>query len=370
MVNDFRRDHSFRIPRPDQTVKYGVPNACNTCHKDKDAQWASDFIISKYGKKRADHFSDHLLKGYFENINGFYEVFSNPAYPDITRATALDQYSNSLLTEKEINTMALFFKDSSALVRTQVIRALDKIGAAQWSSSVLPMLKDSVRSVRISAARYFNTIGQKPDGNKDFVNANNEYLEDLDMNADFASGQHEIALYNQANGDTDKAITAYKKALEIDNYFNMSRMNLALLYYQKGMFDQSVALYLKVIEQEPDYGYAYYLLGLLYNEKGEQDKALKYLGMASEKKPLNVNAIYNYAILLQQRQQYQKSIEAIDTGLAAFPNNERLLYGKLLAQMHLNRLNEAKTICLKLIELNPNQADYRQVMKDLNRSTK
>ena len=41
MGNDFRRDHSFRIPRPDLSVKYNTPNACNGCHKNKDSKWAS-----------------------------------------------------------------------------------------------------------------------------------------------------------------------------------------------------------------------------------------------------------------------------------------------------------------------------------------
>ena len=35
MVVDRRHDHSFRIPRPDLSVKLGTPNACNDCHADK-----------------------------------------------------------------------------------------------------------------------------------------------------------------------------------------------------------------------------------------------------------------------------------------------------------------------------------------------
>lgn len=38
MVVDPRRDHSFRIPRPDLSIKYDTPNACNKCHTNKDAQ--------------------------------------------------------------------------------------------------------------------------------------------------------------------------------------------------------------------------------------------------------------------------------------------------------------------------------------------
>jgi len=32
MLVDPRRDHSLRIPRPDLSLKLGVPNACNQCH--------------------------------------------------------------------------------------------------------------------------------------------------------------------------------------------------------------------------------------------------------------------------------------------------------------------------------------------------
>ena len=34
MVVDGRRDHSMRVPRPDESAAFGVPNACNSCHRD------------------------------------------------------------------------------------------------------------------------------------------------------------------------------------------------------------------------------------------------------------------------------------------------------------------------------------------------
>ena len=49
---DARRDHSIRIPRPDLSVKFGMPNACNRCHEDKDAQWAADAIVARKGPGR------------------------------------------------------------------------------------------------------------------------------------------------------------------------------------------------------------------------------------------------------------------------------------------------------------------------------
>jgi len=365
MGNDFRRDHSFRVPRPDQTVKYEVPNACNGCHTDKSATWAVDFINKKYGTERADHFSDHLLKGYFDDNTSFKKVFSNTKYPELSRATALNQYTNQQLSQDEFNDILVYLKDSSALVRREVIHSFDKIGIANISTHITPLLNDSIRMVRISAARYFNTIGEQSETDVNFKNANQEFLDEMDMNADFASGQHQIAIFQQTKGNIDLAIKAYQRAIEIDDNYNMSRMNLALLYYQQGIISTSEELYLKVIEQEPDFGYSYYMLGLLYNETGQIIKALEYLATACEKVPLNINAFYNYALLLQKENKNNESIEVIERALKSFPKNEKLLYVRLIGEINLKHLDKAIETCHLLIALNPNNVNYLKILDDL-----
>ena len=68
MVVDPRHDHSFRVPRPDLTVKLGVPNACTGCHGDKPAQWAAEQVQKWYGKPLAGHqqFAGALHAGHAE----------------------------------------------------------------------------------------------------------------------------------------------------------------------------------------------------------------------------------------------------------------------------------------------------------------
>ncbi|TGV04558.1 multiheme c-type cytochrome [Flavivirga rizhaonensis] len=368
MGNDFRRDHSFRVPRPDQSVKYGTPNACNGCHKDKSAEWASKFIDAKYGTKRPDHFSNYLLEGYNDNHEAFYTLISQNKFPEIARATALYQYTNNLLSRKEINDVRKFLKDSSILVRHEAVRAFEKIQDQSYHKDIEPLLKDSTRLVRIAAVKYFNSIGANMEGNSDFNKAEKEYLESLDMSADFASGQHQIAVYNEMKGYTDLAIEAYKRALEIDNRYNVSRMNLALLLYKKGNIEEAKNLYLKVIELEPDYSNSYYMLGLLFNEIGDTKNALKYLAEACDKKPVNIRAFYNYALKLQAENLNQKSIEIINKALVVFPENENLLYVKLLGEINLKHHVEAYNTCSKLIQIAPNNATYKQVFEKLKSS--
>jgi|TARA_Y100000310_G_scaffold131642_1_gene130799 hypothetical protein len=365
MGNDFRRDHSFRVPRPDQTEQYNTPNACNSCHKDKSSKWASDFIKEKYGNKRADHFSDHLLKGYFEDKSGFETVFSNKDYPEIARATAINQFINQQVPEKDVHKLIPYLGDTSALVRTETVRAIEKTGITNFSNNIIPLLNDSIRIVRISAARYFHMTGMDMSENIDFSKANKEYLKQLNSNLDFASGHHQKAVYYQAENNTELAIKSYEKSLGIDNYYNASRMNLALLYYETGRMEECEQLYLKVIEQEPDFSFSYYMLGLLYNETGNNSNALKYLALAIDKEPTTSNSFYNYALKLQEIEQYDKSVQVLDKGLKIFFNNERLLYVKLIGQLKSANTIAAYNTCLKLLEISPNNTNYLQIFQGI-----
>ncbi|UMB60303.1 tetratricopeptide repeat protein [Lutibacter sp. A80] len=365
MGNDFRRDHSFRNPRPDQTEKYGTPNACNSCHTDKSAKWAADFIREKYGEERADHFSDHLLEGFHNNKEGYETLFSNTNYPEIARATAINQYMTHQVTREDVNKLLKYLKDSSALVRNETVKALETTRSPEFSSNIAPLLNDSIRLVRISAARYFNLLGIDRLEDVAYKNATKEYLKDLNYNLDFASGNHQKAIYYQSKNNTEDAIKHYERAIEIDNYFNMSRMNLALIYYQIGRVKESEALYLKVVEQEPEFSSSYYMLGLLYNETGDTDKSMEYLELAAKKEPRNSSVFYNYALMLQKAGDNKKSLEIINSGLEFFPNTERLLYVKLLGELNLEQNSKAKATCLELLKIAPDNTDYANILKSL-----
>ena len=52
MVVDPRRDHSFRVPRPDLSVALGTPNACTGCHANRTASWAAGRVAGWGGAAR------------------------------------------------------------------------------------------------------------------------------------------------------------------------------------------------------------------------------------------------------------------------------------------------------------------------------
>ena len=50
---DGRRDHSFRVPRPDLSQLTGAPDACISCHSTESPQWAAAAIAAHTGKTKA-----------------------------------------------------------------------------------------------------------------------------------------------------------------------------------------------------------------------------------------------------------------------------------------------------------------------------
>ena len=366
MVNDFRRDHSFRNPRPDQTLLYGTTNACNSCHKDKSAQWASDFIKGKYGQIRPDHFSNSLLPALDGNLDSMQRLIATISYPEIARATAMNAYSEQIRSQNDVDFIKGFLKDTSALVRQETILALSNTGL-DMTKEFQYLLDDPIRLVRIAAARYY-VLNNIPLKNAHFEKAKTEFIKSLEVNADFASGQHQLALYYQSRGEIEASIHAYEKAIIIDNHYNMSRMNLALLVYQQGNVTYAEKLYNKVIEQEADYSYPYFMLGLLYNEEDDTKLALHYLSEASKREPFISRAYYNYALKLHETKKYELADQVLTKALEKAPEDESLLYVKVLGLIQLKDFQKAKQTIIKLIEIAPGNDSYNQLARDIENS--
>ena len=280
----------------------------------------------------------------------------------------MSHLTNYGLSEALLNNLLVYLKDSSARVRHQAVVGFEKTGMPSYATNLEPLLNDSIRQVRIAAARYFTMLNIPMIENTPFDQAQQEYVTALDVNADFAGGQHQIALYHQAKGNIDLAIEANRKSVKFDNYYNQSKMNLAFLLYQTGKIDETETLYLDVIKQEPDFSYAHYMLGLLYHELGNTTKAKQYLLSATTAQPPNENAFYNYSLILQQEGALQEAIDFLNHALVTFPNSERLLYAKLVAELNSEQPDLAKTTLSKLIELSPTNNEYQQLYNNLQTS--
>src|SRR5262249_22535519 len=157
MVIDVRRDHSFRVPRPDLSSRYGTPNACNQCHQDRTAGWAADAVAKWFGPGPAQkpHFVEAIDAGRRGSAGAealLTALVLNSAQPAIARATALTLLRD-YLSPASLGAVRAAMADSDPLVRAAALRAMEPLPPEDRARLGAAMLSDPLRSVRIEAAR-------------------------------------------------------------------------------------------------------------------------------------------------------------------------------------------------------------------------
>jgi tetratricopeptide (TPR) repeat protein len=156
---DGRRDHSFRIPRPDLFLATGAPNACTDCHTDRNSAWAAAEIAQRFpdSDRRGPHFSQtfaaarHDPAASAENLLGIAE---HDGLPGVIRASALDLLRVGA-DEAIAARAAPLIDDDDPLIRAAAIAVQRGAPPIDRVQRLVPAFEDPVRSVRIAAAREF-----------------------------------------------------------------------------------------------------------------------------------------------------------------------------------------------------------------------
>jgi tetratricopeptide (TPR) repeat protein len=370
MGNDFRRDHSFRIPRPDLSLKYGTPNACTQCHKDKDDTWAWENFQKQHGKPDSKHFSDLLAPGITNAENGLeslLELAQDTIYPEMARASAVKNLTNYLDTNT-INKMLSFLDDDSPLVRGAAIDVLGNMESNEYLNYYLPLLKDEKRTIRVRAFFALASLDeiQIPEDYKDiYYKVKKEFDVSLKMSSDFVGGRIKKANYYLKKGNLGAAIKGYESALSIDNINNIARTNLANLYYRNGDFDKAENAFKTIIEQEPDFGQTYYSYALLLAEKDKYPEAIEQMQLAIKRMPDNVRTYYNISLLYDKVNDLKNAEKYVALGLKKDPQNESLLYMLAYVYSKDNQIIKALNICKTLVDLYPSNTNYLNFFNQL-----
>jgi predicted CXXCH cytochrome family protein len=353
---DYRRDHSFRVPRPDLTIEIGSPNACNDCHSENSAAWAQEYINLWYGTKRKPHQGSVFSKAQEFNPevkDDLIRICTDDLYPEIVRATAIS-LSGNYFDSTSFNTLNNLLTDPEPLVRYYALRHLPVASIEQLKKAVIPLLYDPVRAVRGEAAMQLSIL---PDSEFDTTQlklrreATREYIDAMLYTADFAPSRHNLGIIYSNIGLTEKSLENYTKAIEIDDEFYPAKVNLAMLYNSQGLNDRALELLEEVIKQNPDLDEVYYSLGLLTAEMGMYEKAAGWLKEASVRIPERARIFYNLGLIQEYLQKFQEAEKALLWAYELEPRNPQYIYA--LAQFYVNRgENEKAEKYIKLIESN------------------
>ena len=367
---DKRADHSIRIPRPDLSVGYQTPNACNAvgCHNDKSLEWTNQNMVKWYGIKKRPHFGEIFAKGRLgdPDVHGDLIILSKDTLsPGIVRATALSLLS-SYPSKKSFSTLETALLDADPLVRQTAISTINLLLFDKDATLIFPLLYDPVKAVRIQAALSVASIKNLKltnDQKKVLDSGIKEYISTMEYSSDFPSGRYNLALMYHSLGQADKAIENYELSIKIDNLFFPAKNNLAMLYNAKGDNEKAVELFAQILKNRPQMYDIAYSLGLLLVEEKKYNEAVVYLQRAAGGLPGRARVQYNLGLLLQYLKKDKEAEEMLLKAVTLDPGSFDFLFALADHYIKRNRFDTAALVAKKMIELFPDNKTGYDILK-------
>jgi predicted CXXCH cytochrome family protein len=306
MVVHARRDHAIRIPRPDLSVKIGTPNACSSCHADRTPQWAADAIAGWYGPDRQEkaHYGEVIAAGRAGHPDAeapLAALVADASQPAIVRATALSLLGHNGPTGVAASVAAT--RDPDPAVRAAAAGSLLRVPPEARLPLVAPLLGDSIRAVRVEAARVLASV--PPDRldasqRRALDAAIAEFVAAQGASLDMPGSHLNLAVLRESRRDDAAAEAEYRTALRLDPDFTPARLNLSRLLNGLGRNGDAERVLTEGIDRVPGQGELHYSLGLLLGEEKRLPEAATALGRAADLMPDRARPRYNHALALQQ----------------------------------------------------------------------
>jgi predicted CXXCH cytochrome family protein len=372
MVVDARRDHSFRVPRPDLAKRLGTPDACTACHKDKDAAWAADAVAAWYGPERRDGVERRaralqaVRSGKATAEEQLAALAGDPAQAGIVRATALASL-REVATPASLMTVQRAVADSDPLVRRAAAELIEGLDPARRLQLGAPLLSDPVRDVRIEAGLALAGVPRQafaPEQALQLDRAVADYEAAQRVNAERPESDLNLGLLHAALGSIDKAEAAYRAAIRKDPAFVPAYVNLADLQRAQGR--SSEALLRDGVAAAPRAAALHHALGLALVREQRLGDAAAALQRAAELAPDNPRFGYVHAVAVKETEGVARALELLRSQLLRHPENRDLLLALITYSREAGDRAAALDYAERLVRLAPRDPVARQLRSELD----
>jgi predicted CXXCH cytochrome family protein len=341
---DSRRDHGFRIPRPDLTLRIGTPNACNDCHESESAAWAAEQITRWIPERPVTlpHYGELFAAARegadSRTIEGLLALVGQEGTPAIVRATALDLLAGAgsqELTEKT----APLLSDPSPLVRAAAIPLQRFASPAPAAQRIAGLLDDPARSVRIAAAR--NLLGspatQSLTGERSALRSAMREI-----------GGAALVLRNLAAAER-----AFSEAVNMDPQLGDGWIMLSRVQVARRDIDAALQTLHRAIDMMPEEGILYHTLGGVLATSGRQEDAVKWLQQAVTLMPEDSVVSGDLGVVLARLGRHREALPVLEKTLQLGEGPPNILYHLIVSQMATGNRSDAERTLLKLEILYP-----------------
>jgi predicted CXXCH cytochrome family protein len=260
------RDHTIGVPAPENTVAYGIPNACTECHANKKAAWAVD-VLAKWwpdGRRtklmeRAAAFTAARAKRP-EAVDRLIAIASDDKMGPLIQANAVGYLRDYPSPSAEAALLAAATATHAA-IRGVAISGFGQRPAPGTAvrSALLSALDDRERAVRIAALVSLINVGRgelNPTDEARFRRVGEEFAARARAFQDDAGIQRDLGFVHLLTGDVDRAADALEISLGLEANRPSTSFLFALARIGQRRLDEARALLGQVRPSDPYYGEA------------------------------------------------------------------------------------------------------------------
>jgi tetratricopeptide (TPR) repeat protein len=363
-----RHDHGLTIPDPLLTKNFGIPNACNRCHPDKDTDWSLAAVEKWYGAKmerptrqRAEWLArarqgdaaarDPLLAMVTGETNPYWQAVA---------AGLLDQWLGQPAVDAAV-TQCL--ESSNTLVRATAVRVLEPLlqqPGSTTAAGIRKLLADPSRNVRLNAAWALRTELDTDSS------AGRELLRYLAFNADQPNGQMQQGAFYCARNDLPEALKHFERSVGWDTNSAPLRHELAVALSAAGRNAEAIEELQAACRLDPHESEYFYALGLAWNEAGNPAQTIEALKTAVKLDARNARAWYNLGLAQNAASQTDAALSALAKAEAAAPEDPGIPYARATILAKVGRVEEARTAAQRALTLRPDFAEAARLLQALS----
>jgi len=373
MVIDGRRDHSFRVPRPDLAEQLGVTDACAACHADRPEGWSA-VQVRKWLGDDASGYQQFAVAfrsaqtGRADAGQQLRQLLASAEQPAIVRATAL-RHLAAYPDQASLQLAARSLRDPDPLVRLGALDALEPMPPAAKQSFLIPALDDPIRSVRTEAARQLAGVSpaELSTGQRQRLQTVlAEYVAIQNSNADRPEARMNLGILYAEAGQPDTAEGQFRAALTLQPDFEPAFVNLADLYRSVGDETQAGTVLRDGLERLPDSAALNYSMGLLTVRAAGAEAALPWLERATALAPANTRYAYVLAVALNGLGRPADAIALLEQAHADHPADADVLFA--LASYHREAGNneDALRYATDLLILQPDNPSVQALVVEMS----
>ncbi len=371
MVLDGRRDHSFRIPRPDLALQLNTPDACTACHRDKGVRWTAAKALALWPSLPAHpqwgeaiEAGRHWLPGAGDKLMA---TARDTNFPAIVRATAvelLEGYPDPNL----VPLLSRLAVDPDPLIRRATAHTLSGLDIPDRVRLAAPLLADPIRDVRLEATSTLAPVAARdldPSQRAALEVAVRERRASLASDADRSEAQYNLGVLEMARGNIGAAETAFRLAIQRDPTFGPAYLNLAEVLRGTGREAEAEKTLREALRVDAGDAPAHHALGLSLVRQGRKADALVQLEKAARLGVANPRFAYVYAIALQDSGDHRGALKVAERTQARYPGNMDIL--TLLVQLHRRAgdVEGARLWARKLAAAAPNLPAVQQYVREV-----